>query len=255
VAVDLFTLWAVHPMFHPVGIVGLAFVLYCERHLSALAFPMISGVRILHALLLLRAVAALQQTTLEIGSALAVLICSGSVVLEAFACRANAGQADRIELEFTGRDDLFPTRGRLVLMALAVLGFLVLELRVPAPESVIRHVTIDLPFVQVLHVGFVGEAGIGGNDDALLVDVVCNTQFLEAGFHTLQYRLQGMVLLTFAKGLGVDDDLVFLVHCSHAVIALDGALAGGHLGASVIGDVALHFLAPFPLAHPWAARL
>jgi len=64
-----------------------------------------------------------------------------------------------------------------------------------------------------------------------------------------------VVLLTFTEGLGVDDNLVLLVHRGHAVKALDRALAGGHLAAFVIGDVALHFLAPFPLAHPWAARL
>ena len=54
------------------------------------------------------------------------------------------------------------------------------------------------------------------------------------------------MFLAFAKGLGVDDDLVLLVHRGDPVIALDRALAGGHLGAFVIGDVALHFLVPFP---------
>jgi len=242
-------------VFHPVGVVGQAFVLDSERHLSALAFPMISGVRILHALVLLRAVTALQQTALEIGSALAVLICPGTVVLEAFARRASAGQVHRIELEFTGRDDLLPVRDRLVLMALAVFVFLVLELRVATAEFVVGHVAVDLPFVQVLHIGFVGEAGIGGNGGALLVDTVSDTQLPEASFHALQYRLQGVVFLAFAKGLGIDDDLVFSVHRGHAVIALDCALAGGHLGTFVIGEVALHFLVPLPPAHPWAVRL
>jgi len=64
-----------------------------------------------------------------------------------------------------------------------------------------------------------------------------------------------VVFLTFAEGLGIDDDLVFLVHRGHSVIALNRALTGGHLAAFVIGDVALHFLVSFPLAHPWAARL
>jgi len=40
-----------------------------------------------------------------------------------------------------------------------------------------------------------------------------------------------------------------------SVIALDRALAGGHLGTFIIGDVVLHFLAPLPPAHPWAVRL
>ena len=171
-AVDLFTPRAVHPVFHPVGVVGQSLVLDGERHLSAFAFPMISGVRILHALVLLRTVTALQQTALEIGSALAVLVCSGTVVLEAFARRANAGQVHRIELEFTGRDDVFPARCWLVLMASAVFVFLILELRIPAAELVVRYVAVDLPFVQVPHVGFVGEAGVGGDHGALLVDIV-----------------------------------------------------------------------------------
>ena len=63
------------------------------------------------------------------------------------------------------------------------------------------------------------------------------------------------MLLALAKGLGVDDDLMLPVHCGHAVIALERALAGGHLGAFVIGDVALHFLAAFTLAHPWTLGL
>ncbi len=48
-------------------------------------------------------------------------------------------------------------------MTLAILVFLVLELRVATAEFVVRHVAVDLPFVRVLHVGFVGEAGIGGD--------------------------------------------------------------------------------------------
>jgi len=140
-------------------------------------------------------------------------------------------------------------------MPLSVFVLLVLELRISASEFVVRYVAVDLALVQVLHVGFVGEAGVGGNDGTLLVDVLGNAQLLEAGFHGFQYRLQRVVLLPFPEGLGINDDLVFLVHRGQAVVALDRALAGGHLGAFVISDVALHFLAPLPLAHPWAVRL
>lgn len=216
---------------------------------------MIGGRRILHALALLRAVPALQQTTFEMHPDFAILGFAFALVANGIACRADARQIHRIELEFTGWDDVFPARGWLVLMAFAVFVFLVLELRVATAEFVIGHVAVDLPFVQVLHVGFIGEAGVGRNDGALLVNVVGDTQLPEPSFDTLQHRLQGVVFLAFAKGLGVDDDLVFLVHRGHAVIALDRALAGGHFGAFVIGEVALHFLVPFPPAHPWAVRL
>ena len=39
-------------------------------------------------------------------------------------------------------------------MALAVFVFLVGELRILAAELIIGDVAIDLPFVQVLHIGF-----------------------------------------------------------------------------------------------------
>lgn len=63
------------------------------------------------------------------------------------------------------------------------------------------------------------------------------------------------MFLDFAEGLDVDDELVLLVHRGNPVIALYGALTVGHLGSFVISEVALHFLASFPLAHPWAVRL
>ena len=58
------------------------------------------------------------------------------------------------------------------------------------------------------------------------------------------------MLLAFAKGLRIDNDLVFLVHRGHAVIALDCALARGHLGRFVIGDVAFDFFDAFAFTHP-----
>jgi hypothetical protein len=49
-------------------------------------------------------------------------------------------------------------------VALAVFVFLISELRISATELVIRDIAIDLPFVQILHVGFISEAGISSND-------------------------------------------------------------------------------------------
>jgi len=64
-----------------------------------------------------------------------------------------------------------------------------------------------------------------------------------------------MLLLTLAKGLGIDDDLMLLVYRSQSIVALDRALLSGHLGRFIIGDVAFDFLASLTLAHPWALRL
>ena len=255
VAVYFFASWAVDTVLHPIRVVGQALVFDSERDLSAFAFPMVGGLRVLHALMLLRTVSTLQQTALEVGPALAILVGAGGVVFQAFACRTDASQVHRIKLELTGRDGLFPARVWQVLMPLAVFVFLVVELRIPAAELVVRHVTVNPPFVQVFHVGFIGEASVSSDHSPLLIDVFDNAQLFIAGFDGFQYRLQGVVFLTFTEGLGVDDDLVFLIHRGDPVVALDRAFAGGHLGAFVIGDVALHFLAPFPPAHPWAVRL
>jgi len=186
---------------------------------------------------------------------LAVLGFPCALVADGVARRAGADEVHRIELELTGWNDVFPGGVRQVLVPLTVLVLLLRKLRVTASEFVVGNVAVYLTFVQVLHVRFVGGAGVGGNDSALLVDVLGNAQLLEAGFHGFQYRLQRVVFLPFPEGLGINDNLVFLVHRGHAIVALDRALAGGHLGAFVIGDVALHFLAPLPPAHPWAVRL
>ena len=55
----------------------------------------------------------------------------------------------------------------------------------------------------------IGNAGICGDDGAFLVDVFRNPQFLKTGFYRFQYGLQSVVFLAFAKGLGINDDLVF----------------------------------------------
>ena len=155
---------------------------------------MVSGCRVLHALVLLGTVATLQQSTFEVNSDLAILGFPLTPIGKLFVSRADADQVHGIELEFTGRDDLLPVRDRLVLMALAVFVFLVLELRVATAEFVVGHVAVDLPFVQVLHIGFVGEAGIRSDDSTSLVTAVSNAQFPESRFDGFQYRLQGVVI-------------------------------------------------------------
>lgn len=49
-------------------------------------------------------------------------------------------------------------------------------------------------------------------------------------------------------------DLMFLIHGRNTGVTLDRALARGHLGRLVVGDVTFDFLGPFALAHPWAGR-
>ena len=278
-AIYLLTLLAIHSVLHPVCVARLSVALYRKGDLSASSVAVICRGGVLHAPVLLGAVPALQQSTFKVRPNLTILSFPLSPVSQGFPNGADAAKGDRVELEFAGRKSGFPSLVWQVLVPLAVLVFLLGKPRVSATELIIWHIAIDLSFVQVLHIGLlvssmrlalraslrlfkvipdnvvIGEARISSDDGALLVDVVSNPQLLEAGLHPLEYRLQCMVLLPFSKRLGIDDDLVFLVHRGHAVIALDRALAGGHLGALVIRDVALHFLAPLPLAHPWAVRL
>lgn len=44
-----------------------------------------------------------------------------------------------------------------------VLRLLMLELWISRSELIIRDVAIDVIFMQILHVGFVGKTGIGGD--------------------------------------------------------------------------------------------
>lgn len=63
------------------------------------------------------------------------------------------------------------------------------------------------------------------------------------------------MFLAFAKGLGIDDDLMFLVDCRHPVIALERALRSRHLGTLVVSEIALHLLASPALPLSGALRL
>src|SRR3990170_1717216 len=47
------------------------------------------------------------------------------------------------------------------------------------------------------------------------------------------------MLLRLPKGLGMDDDLMPGVGCYHAIVALDHAMGGDHLGTFIVCDVAL----------------
>lgn len=59
-------------------------------------------------------------------------------------------------------------------MTLAIFLFLIGELRVSGSKLIIGDITVDLIVVQVLHVGLIGKAGIGGHNGAGLIDVVAD---------------------------------------------------------------------------------
>ena len=121
----------------------------------------------MHALVFLGAMPALEKTAFKVHPSLAVLGFAGALVADGISCWTGAGEVHRIELELTSWDDGFPAAFGQTLVPLAVFVLLVLELRISASEFVVRDVAVDLAFVQVLHVGFVGEAGVGGNDGTL----------------------------------------------------------------------------------------
>lgn len=91
--------------------------------------------------------------------------------------------------------------------------------------------------MQLLQIGFTVIAGIGGDDGGVV----------GKGAGLLDHRQQQALLRTGAVCLGGDDDLAGRVHGGCARIALDDAFGGGHLGAVVIGHIALA-LGPFATA-------
>ena len=52
--------------------------------------------------------------------------------------------------------------------------------RVAGAKLVVGDVAVDAVVVQVLHVGFVGIAGVGGDDGAGLIQVFMNVEALVA---------------------------------------------------------------------------
>jgi hypothetical protein len=63
------------------------------------------------------------------------------------------------------------------------------EFRIPFPELIVRDVTVDAVIVQVLHVGFIGVTGVGGNDDDPLIYAFVNPQALITACYCFQHRL------------------------------------------------------------------
>lgn len=187
--VNRFALLAIDSVLHPVGVIWCAFVFNGEGDLSAGAVAVVRRSGILHTFVLLRTVATLQQATYEVHSDFAVQSFPLPSISKCLAGWADTGQLHWIELEFTRCKGAFPTLVGEVLMPLTVLVFLLRELWITAAEAIVRDVTVDLLLMQVLHIGFVGEAGVGGHDRAGLIDVVGNAELFIATLNRLQHRL------------------------------------------------------------------
>ncbi len=56
-----------------------------------------------------------------------------------------------------------------VIFSFAVFVFLLNKFGVTATELVLGNVGVDVVFTQVQHVAFVGEAGVGGDDDFIFI--------------------------------------------------------------------------------------
>ena len=83
---------------------------------------------------------------------------------------------------------------------------------------------------EILHIVFTGKTSVGGQDGIIGKDILAQSQSLIANFDGLYHWFEGMLFLTSTKGLGINDDLVFLIHRRYPVVTLYRALAGGHPG-------------------------
>jgi len=102
---------------------------------------------------------------------------------------ADTGHFHWIELELTRCNSVFPAGVRKVLMPLTIFIFLLRELRIAAAEAIVRDVAVDLLFMQVVRVGFVGEAGISGDNRAGFINVLGDSQLFIALLNRLQHGL------------------------------------------------------------------
>ena len=166
---------------------------------------------------------------------------------------ATTDQVDWIKVEFARGNDRFGTMTfwfDLVLAAFAVFGLLINELWITLPELIVRDVAINLILMQIGHVGFIGKACVCGHDDACLINICVDAQAIESVTQLLKNWLQGVVFLTMTKGLCIHNDLMLFIDACHAVVTLNGAFAGGHLGALVVGQIAFDFGRSLTLSNP-----
>ncbi len=69
--------------------------------------------------------------------------------------------------------------------------------------------------------------GISGQNFAF--KIICTlTDFFHVGFSPINHGLKMFGILSAAKSLSMNDNLVLVIHQRLAVIALDGAVGGEH---------------------------
>ena len=103
-----------------------------------------------------------------------------------FLRRTATGFSHRVKLEFACREyshTAFAFTGNGAARAMGKL--LLIECCITFAELVIRNIGINLLFMQVLHVGFVGIAGIGRYHRTCLIDIAGQAQAFKAFAHAV----------------------------------------------------------------------
>ncbi len=158
--------------------------------------------------------------------------------------RTEAGPVVEIDLEVFGGVATvgfgFLRGGRLVLAGAG-------KARIAGAEAVVGDVAVDLLLFEKLERLFVAVTAVGQNLPLLQGTLVILGEGL---FELVDHRFQQTMFLALAlaEGLGADDHLVFGIDRGDPDIALDHPVTGFHLGALVVGEVALHFFAGVPQA-------
>lgn len=227
---------AVDSGLHPVGEAWLSVSLALEEtHLPGLGLG--RGAQALVALFTRYAVL---LRTLEFDGSETIDDTVAAIAVEHLARRADAGVRVGVVVEIrrTIHSGLLLGLARFVVQWIGVLFVLALvfETFVAGPHAVVGDQGIDCQFGELFEVGFTVVTRVCGDqagrgDERLFV--------VQGALDRLDYRHQQLLLATGAVRLGVNDDLVFGVHCRHASVALDDALAGRHLGRFVVGAVTL----------------
>lgn len=188
VGVDAFAVVAVDALFHPVGVWGVGFPFFDdERDLSAMTISCVGRAGVAHAVCFQMTGAALAERAFKEEFVIAVGVIGFIFKPHAFSCRAGALLFCLVEAELIGAE-IFVVGFGFVLMPLAVFFLLVFELGITAAKLIVGDVAVDLLFFNILHVGFVRVAGVGG-DYGMLIDVLFYAESLKPLVDIFQHGL------------------------------------------------------------------